>query len=179
MCSQNLFKAHQLHMSDKKSDKATFGCTDDGVLYRVMPGNGGPDCVVCGRLKNIDNPVRAGSLDSFTKKMDGSIAKLDKWTVRETGKGSSWLYIFPLDTCDNSECINTAYYEFQAAHKDNSLSSCQWQPSLHRCAICHTSVAELMLCARCKSVKYCSTICQQADWPPHKVGCYRKDLSHK
>lgn len=168
-------------MSDKKS-KPTYGCTPKGVPYIMMPAREGLDCVVCGRPKNVENPwnipVRLGSRDSFTKKTDGSLAKLDVKTVCGTGKGKALLYIFPLDTCDDNKCINTAYFQFQAEHKD-SLSLCQWQPSMHRCASCHTSSERLMLCSRCKSVKYCSTDCQRAAWPDHKKVCYPKDLSHK
>jgi hypothetical protein len=44
------------------------------------------------------------------------------------------------------------------------------------CANCKKSDSEcpmvMMTCARCKSIKYCSTPCQIADWKAHKRACY-------
>ncbi|KAF2238775.1 hypothetical protein EV356DRAFT_563484 [Viridothelium virens] len=37
------------------------------------------------------------------------------------------------------------------------------------CIICNKSTTRL--CNRCKSARYCSTTCQHADWPTHKLLC--------
>ncbi len=37
------------------------------------------------------------------------------------------------------------------------------------CTVCNKSDARL--CNKCKSVRYCSKVCQQADWPTHKLLC--------
>jgi hypothetical protein len=162
-------------MNDKESNKGySVGVTEDGTPYIAMKGNDAPECVVCGKPKNIDKPwtipVRAGSKDSFIRRTDGEIAKINARTVRGTGKGSAITYVFPLDTCDDNACINTAFYTFQDVCKEK-LSECRWPYSLHRCAHCHETPEELKLCAGCKSVKYCSRTCQRADWPSHKLVC--------
>ncbi|KAI1773156.1 hypothetical protein F4818DRAFT_423408 [Hypoxylon cercidicola] len=37
------------------------------------------------------------------------------------------------------------------------------------CILCNKS--DTRLCDRCKSIRYCSTTCQHADWPTHKLLC--------
>jgi hypothetical protein len=140
----------------------------------MMPGSDSPFCSVCGCPKSSKPwfiPIRAGTEDSFIKKLDGSLAKLDKRTVCGTGKGSSITHVFPIVTCDDNKCIHTAYVNFQASF---SLSQFQWQLSLHQCATCKTSPQELLLCSRCKAVRYCSRSCQRKNWPKHKQHCYAK-----
>jgi len=48
------------------------------------------------------------------------------------------------------------------------------------CSICRVTGAErkLMVCARCKSVKYCSRDCQKEAWKHHKVMCMSTDDAH-
>lgn len=45
------------------------------------------------------------------------------------------------------------------------------------CTICNTPNAQI--CGRCKSTKYCSTECQQTDWPTHRLLCaqYKNNAS--
>ncbi|KAN0069023.1 zinc finger mynd-type protein [Elaphomyces granulatus] len=41
--------------------------------------------------------------------------------------------------------------------------------ALGLCTVCNKSNARL--CSRCKSARFCSTVCQHADWPTHKLLC--------
>ena len=45
------------------------------------------------------------------------------------------------------------------------------------CSVCHKSPSacesSLLLCGRCKSVRYCGPACQRADWGTHKSDCKR------
>lgn len=44
-------------------------------------------------------------------------------------------------------------------------------PSLTQCAKCGDGSAQLMLCSRCKSVKYCGRECQVGHFKDHKAMC--------
>jgi hypothetical protein len=43
-----------------------------------------------------------------------------------------------------------------------------------RCDFCDTKATAfkaLMICARCKTARYCDAACQKSAWPKHKLGC--------
>jgi hypothetical protein len=46
-------------------------------------------------------------------------------------------------------------------------------PDAPQCEVCDDSHENLKKCGRCKSVRYCSTECQEEDWPEHKRVCRR------
>ena len=51
------------------------------------------------------------------------------------------------------------------------------KPSMTRCAYCGKGEADgvkLLLCSRCRNVKYCDRECQKAHWPEHKLTCTSK-----
>lgn len=153
--------------------KKTDNMSDDVTPHVMMPGSNRPDCYICGKPKSAKPwyiPIHAGTVDSFAKKTDGSIAKLDKRTVCGTGQGSAIVYVFPIDTCDSNQCIDTAYSDFQQSHM---TPGCAWQTSLHQCAKCAQSPASLLFCGRCKAVRYCSRECQKQDWSRHKQNCHK------
>jgi len=39
------------------------------------------------------------------------------------------------------------------------------------CAVCRKAAPDLLVCGRCKNVKYCSPACQRAHWKEHKAEC--------
>ena len=39
------------------------------------------------------------------------------------------------------------------------------------CAACRKAVPGLLMCGRCKNVRYCSPACQRAHWKEHKADC--------
>ena len=50
------------------------------------------------------------------------------------------------------------------------------------CVVCgaHGANTTLRRCSRCRTSYYCSTECQQQDWPTHKLECVKvKDKAEK
>ncbi|EAU91994.1 hypothetical protein CC1G_05981 [Coprinopsis cinerea okayama7 len=47
----------------------------------------------------------------------------------------------------------------------------QVQVASDKCKACGKRDAKLMKCGACKSVNYCGSTCQKADWPAHKAIC--------
>jgi hypothetical protein len=46
-------------------------------------------------------------------------------------------------------------------------------PDAPQCEVCEDSHENLKKCGRCNVVRYCSTECQEEDWPEHKQVCRR------
>jgi hypothetical protein len=143
--------------------------TEEGEPYIMMPSSNNATCVSCGGRKSkkpFYAPVRMGTLDSFVRRSDGSIAKLDKETCKGTGKGGSMLFVYPLDVCKRNACIDKAFAELK-----ETTPTINWQPSLFQCATCKQSPSNLMRCSGCMLVSYCSRDCQKKDWKAHKLFC--------
>lgn len=39
------------------------------------------------------------------------------------------------------------------------------------CHVCNAHSSKLLLCSKCKGIRYCSLACQKQDWPEHKLVC--------
>lgn len=62
----------------------------------------------------------------------------------------------------------TQIYDTQNTSSKDVLKEVQIQS---KCAICSRELEALRVCSGCKTISYCSTICQQSDWPKHKLIC--------
>lgn len=58
-----------------------------------------------------------------------------------------------------------------ARSSDESFARYAFDPSLIKCCSRSCDKAGARSCGRCKSVRYCCTGCQAADWPAHRDAC--------
>ena len=65
----------------------------------------------------------------------------------------------PLDQFEGTRSTQESYTMMSAAEAD------------HRCADCGRDGQDLKTCSSCKSVKYCSVVCQKRHYPTHKSRC--------
>ena len=45
---------------------------------------------------------------------------------------------------------------------------------VEKCDKCGKEEGPMQLCSACKTVRYCSVICQRAAWKSHKTSCQKK-----
>ncbi|KAI1792811.1 hypothetical protein LXA43DRAFT_317266 [Ganoderma leucocontextum] len=92
----------------------------------------------------------------FEQYRSGSIRQWDRLILRLGGMDD-----------DVSELINAPLPAFSFASVTAN------RVRLDQCSWCKNSTVSLKKCSRCKEARYCSTTCQKADWPRHKVPCRR------
>jgi hypothetical protein len=70
------------------------------------------------------------------------------------------------------ESVYNRYYNANGEIVDeeddsNVYYECHYPP----CTNVEKELREFSICGRCQEVRYCSTLCQQRDWPSHKKFC--------
>ncbi|KAJ7912122.1 hypothetical protein B0H13DRAFT_2478288 [Mycena leptocephala] len=77
------------------------------------------------------------------------------------------------------EVEHTVHPDIKKYHKSYSTSPKDLREvraqGKHACAVCADFEYELRRCGKCKHASYCSTKCQKADWPTHKLACSAAD----
>eukprot|EP00928_Gymnodinium_smaydae_P037004 TRINITY_DN25756_c0_g1_i1.p1 TRINITY_DN25756_c0_g1~~TRINITY_DN25756_c0_g1_i1.p1 ORF type:complete len:613 (-),score=70.89 TRINITY_DN25756_c0_g1_i1:23-1861(-) len=75
-------------------------------------------------------------------------------------------YIRPKDVDGEQSAFDDSDACMTKDSQESRLELCQY------CA-CSSKETHLFKCSLCKQVKYCSTSCQKADWPQHKLWCQK------
>ncbi|XVF35722.1 hypothetical protein REPUB_Repub18cG0170700 [Reevesia pubescens] len=81
------------------------------------------------------------------------------------------LLIFALGALHLLKSTASKYFEADANfERDQTMPSIPMDPGLSSCAVCSNPASKK--CSRCKSVRYCSSTCQQVHWKAgHKTNC--------
>ncbi|EOY29251.1 PREDICTED: ubiquitin carboxyl-terminal hydrolase 18 isoform X2 [Theobroma cacao] len=81
------------------------------------------------------------------------------------------LFIFALGALHLLKNTASKYFEVDANFdRDQTVPSMPMDPDLSPCAVCSNPASKK--CSRCKSVRYCSSACQQVHWKAgHKTEC--------
>ena len=81
----------------------------------------------------------------------------------------------------NSEFITNGVDLITSTNKFNMSTPNANVNKTPTCAACgkqENTNTKLMACAQCKSIKYCTKLCQRNDWPSHKTTCNKRFMAH-